>query len=228
MPAPEGGQRLSPEHPVWVADGAVHVNGRVVLREGVLEMFACPPATKEHESVVAVESPAFLLHTALLAVGAEPGGPVKFNPKYKPPSGTPIEVVVYWSAEDGKKTSAKAQDWIRHTDTKEAMDLPFVFAGSGFWTDPDTGQQHYLAESGELICVSNFGAAMLDVPAPSTQQNGELWFEPFTERIPPIETPVQLVLRPVKEKGAKKPTQEAAPVATEQAHSPTAQQPPRR
>lgn len=196
--APAGARQLDAKQPVWVdADaGRVYVDGFVTLREGVLEMFACPAGTKEHESIVAVDAPAMLIHTALLAVGAEPGTPVRFQPDYKPPTGTEIVVSIEWTAK-GESQSAKAQDWIRNAETGEAMKLPFVFAGSGFWTDPDTKKNHYLAEGGDLICVTNFGAAMLDVPAPSTQVNDELWFEPFTERIPPVDTPVRLVLKPI-------------------------------
>src|SRR5690606_33238231 len=77
------------------------------------------------------------------------------------------------------------------------MTLPWVFAGSGFWLDEETGKQHYQAESGDVICVSNFSSAMLDVPAESTNANAGLFFEAFTERIPPLGTPVRLVLTPV-------------------------------
>lgn len=186
---------------MWVdgPNGRVAVDGRVCLREGVLEMFACPTNTKEHESVVAVDAPAFLLHTALLAIGAEPGKPVRFEPEFRPPSGPRIEVTVAWTDADGEARTASAQSWIRDTETGAAMKLPFVFAGSGFWTDPDSGRQRYLADAGDLICVSNFGTAMLDVPVASTQANGELLFEPFTERIPPIDTPVRLWLKVKRE-----------------------------
>lgn len=207
MPAPEGAKQLAPDEEIWVdaKQKRVYVNGRVVLREGVLEMFACPKGTKEHESVIAVKSKAFLIHTALLAVGAEPGKPVQFEPKFIPPHGTEIDITIVWFQEAGdgqekRLKSAKAQDWIRNVDTKEAMQLPFVFAGSGFWTDPDTGKQRYLAEAGDLICVSNFGSAMIDVPIESTQSNEGLLFEPFTERIPPEETPIRMVLTPVDKK----------------------------
>lgn len=208
--APAGARQLDAKQPVWAdADaGRVYVDGLVTLREGVLEMFACPAGTKEHESIVAVDAPAMLIHTALLAVGAEPGTPVRFQPDYQPPTGTEIVVSIEWTA-NGETQSARAQDWIRNAETGEAMKLPFVFAGSGFWTDPDTKKNHYLAEGGDLICVTNFGAAMLDVPAPSTQANDELWFEPFTERIPPVGTPVRLVLTPVTGKGPKNETPSA-------------------
>lgn len=203
---PAGARRLDPEQPVWIDAQAsrVFVDGRVVLRDGALEMFACPAGTKEHESVVAVDAPALLIHTALLAVGAEPGSPARFEPEYRPPTGTEIAISVEWE-EGGERRSSPAQEWVRNVDTGKAMELPFVFAGSGFWTDPDTKKNYYLAESGDLICVTNFGAAMIDVPAPSTQANEELWFEPFTERIPEVDTPVRLVLEPQAKAANKRP-----------------------
>lgn len=215
LPPPENAKQLDPKQPVWIDEGrtCVMVDGRVVLREGVLEMFACPAGTKEHEAVVAIDAKAYLVHTGLLLVGAEEGTPVRFQPEYKPPTGTEIEVQVEWTA-DGKPQKARAQDWVRDVKTKQSMALPFVFAGSGFWTDPDTGKQHYLADAGDFICVSNFGAAMLDVPAPSTAANGELWFEPFTERIPPIGTEVRVVLTPKKGDGKPAPVKEAKQSAT--------------
>lgn len=200
MDPPPGTRCLDPERPVWVDPEAekVFVDGTVVLREGFLEMFACPRGTKEHESVVAVDCKAMVLHTALLAIGAEPGKPVRYQPEYRPPSGDEIEVGLEWIDEHGAKQSARAQDWVRHSKTGKAMQLPFVFAGSVFQTDAATGRRHYLAEQGDLICVSNFGDAMLDVPAPSSKSNDALWYEPFTEHIPPVDTPVRLVLRVAK------------------------------
>ncbi|QDT69137.1 hypothetical protein MalM25_20650 [Planctomycetes bacterium MalM25] len=198
MAPPAGARRMDPEQPVWVDpdEGVVHVDGRVTLRQGVLEMFACPAGTKEHESIVGVDAAAELLHVALLAVGAEPGAPVQFHPEYVPPRGTVIEVRVHWQ-EGEEKRSADAQEWIRRTDTGAVMKLPFVFAGSRRWTDPESKKTHYAAQAGDLICVSNFTSAMLDVPVASTDANDGLLFEPFTERIPPVDTPVRLSLRPV-------------------------------
>ena len=61
--------------------------GQVCLREGQMEMFACLKNTKEHESVLAVPTEAFVVHAALMAVGAEPGNPARFRPKYQPARG---------------------------------------------------------------------------------------------------------------------------------------------
>lgn len=198
LPAPEGAKPLLKPNRAWIdaENGAVLVDGYVSLREGMLEMFACPVGTKEHESVVAVYCRAQVVHAALLALGAETGTPVQFEPEFKPPTGTEIDIEVRWLDEDGNWQSAQAQDWVKDTTTGKAMDHPWVFAGSGFWKDEETGREYYMAETGDFICVSNFTTATLDIPAESSQVNEGLLFEAFTEHVPPLGTPVRLVLKP--------------------------------
>jgi hypothetical protein len=196
---PEGAMRAdaNPDFDVWIDPQrrAVIVHGVVCFRDGPLEMFACPRQTKEHESVVSVNSSAQLIHAALLGIGAETGQPVQFLPEFRPPSGTEIEIQVEWDDEIGERQTARAQDWVRDARTQAAMEQPWVFAGSGFWKDA-AGVEHYQAEAGDLICVSNFASATLDIPVESTQANEGLAFEAFTERLPPLGTPVRLILTP--------------------------------
>jgi hypothetical protein len=202
LPEPKGAKRLSPKYDVWVdaKEKAVIVDGQISLREGMLEMFACTRNTKEHESIISANTKAYLVHAALLSVGAEPGRAVQFMPKYRPPSGTEIEVQVRWFDERGKERTARAQDWVKDARTGKAMTHAFVFAGSYFWTDEETGKKYYQAERGDFICVSNFGTAMLDIPIESSQTNTELAFEAFTKHIPPLGAPVRLVLKPKTKK----------------------------
>lgn len=208
LPPPEGAQKLSPEFDIWLdAEGkAVLIDGVVTLREGLLEMFACLKQTKEHESVVALNTRAYLVHAALLRIGAKPGTPVAFDGAYHPPTGSKIEVSVAWLSPEGDWKRARAQDWVCDYRTKKPMTLDWVFAGSGFWRDETTGQQRYLAESGDLICVSNFSSATLDVPAESTQSNEGLMFAAFTERIPPLGTPVRAALSVGNARNAGEPS----------------------
>jgi hypothetical protein len=202
---PPGMKRLMPQYDVWVdpKNKRVVADGSVVLREGQLEMFACPKGTKEHESVVAVDAQAYVIHAGLLAVGAEAGTPVAFQPEYKPATGPEVDVEVVWRDAQGTVHNDKAQNWVRDAKTGKAMESPWVFGGSGFWTDDVTGKKYYLAESGDLICVSNFPSAMLDLPVQSSQDNEQLLYEAFTERIPPIGTRVRLVLTPKAKKDDK-------------------------
>src|SRR5262245_25214794 len=198
LPEPKGARRLAPDSDVWVdpKEGVVIVDGMVCLREGMLEMFACTRNSKEHESIVSVNSKAFLVHTGLLALGAVAGHPVQFVPEYKPPTGTEIEVLVQYTNEDGNEETVRAQEWIKDIRTNKPMEYPFVFGGSLFWTDPDTGKKYYQAERGDFICVSNFGTAMLDIPVKSSAENDDLAFQTFTDKIPPLWTPVRLILKP--------------------------------
>ncbi|GIW92094.1 MAG: hypothetical protein KatS3mg110_0135 [Pirellulaceae bacterium] len=190
--------RLSRTEPIWIDRQKkwVVVDGEVCLRSGTLEMFACPKGTKEHESIVSVPVRPFLVHAGLLAVGAKPGKPVQFVPQYVPASGTEIAVWVLWKDKEGKPHRAPAQQWIRDVRSKQPMPHAWVFAGSSVRRHPDTGQSIYQADGGDFICVSNFPTAMLDLPVESSQAEGELLFEAFTEHIPEVGTPVRLVLIP--------------------------------
>ena len=194
-----GIRRVAKDYELWVdlKQKLVVVGGQICLREGQLEMFACPKGTKEHEAIVSVNCrETGLIHAALLAVGAQPGKPVSFDPVYRPASGPIVDVHVLWQDEAGKKNRVRAQEWIKELRSDKPMTHPWVFAGSGFWKDETTGQQYYQADGGDLICVSNFPSAMLDLPIESTQANSELLYIAFTERIPRVGTKVRLVLIP--------------------------------
>jgi len=195
--ANQGLVKLSKTNDVWLDPKrkAVVVDGQVCLRAGQLEMFACPKGTKEHESVVALKCLAEEVHAGLLRVGAMPGTPVRFEP-YKPATGQIIDVYVLWKDEQGAKHQVRAQDWVRLARTDKVMPYDWVFAGSSFAKDEETGREYYRANGGDLICVSNFPTAMLDLPVASSDANADLMFDAFTDHIPPKGTPVRVVLIP--------------------------------
>jgi hypothetical protein len=193
---PKNATRLVPDGRVWVDGkrGLVIVDGYVTLRKGQLEMLACPTGTKEHESIIAVFAAARHIHAGLLAAGAEQGAPTKFEP-YRPATGTTIKVSVLYRDSEGKNHVDPAQKWIRRMGTNKEMPYDWVFAGSGFYKDVDTGEQRYLGDSGDLICVANFPTATMDLAVESAAANSGLVFEAFTENIPPMHTLVRLVLK---------------------------------
>jgi len=245
---------------------------RVVLREGLLEMLLCKNQTKEHESILAIDAPAYVIHTGLLALGCKPGTPVRFEPKFQFPTGQHVAIYLNWKDKQGKAHRTKAQEWIRHVtrrfylqplaelpaevefpeesimrydrENKELhwfgimsksqrdqflklsqdkiyqaaiekiyrdsqpkpMSAHWVFPGSGFYKDEQTGERMYLAEEGYVICVANFGAAMLDV-ARKSSASGEtnLLYEANPERVPPLGTEVTVELIPVQPEQANAP-----------------------
>jgi hypothetical protein len=228
LPPPAGARPLPEPDQVWVDTKRrqVLVDGYISLQEGYLEMFACTVGTKEHESIVALRTRAYVVHAALLAIGAKPGHPVQYQPDFAPPTGAEIEVEVRWLDPQGKWQSARAQEWIRDAQTKAPMQQPFVFAGSDMWQDPETGQRHYLADAGDFICVSNFSSAMLDVPIESSQSNDGLLFEANPQRVPALGTPVRVLLtpkpphqKPIPKKPAPLPPTKPSPPANTQSVS---------
>jgi hypothetical protein len=210
--APDGLVRLSQKHDVWIDTKrkAVVVDGKICLREGQLEMFACPKGTKEHESIVALNVLPEQVHAGLLAVGAKKGTPVRFDPEYKAATGEIVDIFVLWKDADGKSHEVKAQEMIKNVKTDKPMEFDWVFAGSGFFKDEQTGREHYQANGGDFICVSNFPSATLDIPVPSTDTNGALLFTAFTENIPPKGTEVRVILAPRLKKADGTPADKPA------------------
>lgn len=209
-----GLRRLAPKEEVWVdlERKRVVVGGAVALDRGPIEFFACPQLTKEHESVIAVKASARLVHAALLAIGLEPGKPVSFDPIYAPATGPAVRLTLRWKDDAGTVHEADARTWVRNARTGKELDTEWVFAGSSLWKDA-TGVEHYQADAGDFICVSNFPTATLDLPIESSQSNEALLFEAFAGRVPPVGTVVDIVLtsaRRAAEAGPRRPAAEAA------------------
>lgn len=179
----------------------VLVNATVCLRKGQLEQLLTRKRTKEHEAVLSADVDARNIHLALTLAGAVEGSPVKFRPKFMPPTGGAVKISLEY-AEKGKTVRVPAQSWIRNIKTKKDLDTDWVFAGSMLFQDPldMTKKPHYAANDGDVICIANFDSALLDVPFSSAKDNDDLAFEAHTERIPALETPVVVILEPIPAK----------------------------
>lgn len=263
---------INPQGSVLVdkAGKRVLLKTRVVLKRGALELFCCLKQTKEHESILVVDSKAQDVHAALLLIGAKPGKPVRYDPEFKPPEGMIVDLFVQWIDQQGKLHREPAQTWVRRATQRyfvaalatlpkdveitEESDLRYdskhrelfwfgvmnenqrdywrnqvddaefrkaidkiyeesqiremtadwVFSGSFFGQDEDLKKEFYAAEDGDLICVSNFSNATLDVNSESGNSNASLLYEAYTERVPPLDTEVTLELIPRFEKRTEK------------------------
>jgi len=171
-----------------------------LARRLTLEQLLTRKNTKEHEAVLSADIDARDLHKALLLTGARVGSPVQFAPKYKPASGQAIKITCEYQ-QKGKTISINAQEWVRDANTKKVLNHDWVFAGSRFVPNPlENNKPIYLANDGDVVCVSNFESALLDLPIKSSKANSELVFEANTERIPPVGTKVTVIFEPVPEK----------------------------
>ncbi|MCY2937140.1 MAG: YdjY domain-containing protein [Planctomycetota bacterium] len=176
----------------------------VVLRKGQLEEFLCRKNQKEHESILAGDFDARDIHTTLLLANGKAGSPVSYQPTYKAASGSRVKVSVRHPGKDGKVLEEDARRWVKNTSTLKELESDWVFAGSSLFDNPDDPKNPiYLANQGDVICLSNFNTAMLDLPIESSQKAADLLFEAWTDRIPPIGTRVTVVLEVVGERQEK-------------------------
>ncbi len=152
------------------------------------------------------------VHAALLAIGAKQGTPTKFEP-YAAATGSTIKVHVLWRDAKNEKNVKPAQYWIRDAATNKEMPYDWVFAGSILAKDPDTGEELYLGDSGDLLCVANFPTATLDIAVESVAANAGLVYAAYTERIPPLFTTCRLVLQPTTEAPKKDLSLKSEPAA---------------
>jgi hypothetical protein len=90
------------------------LKSQVCLRKGSLELLCCLKQSKEHEAILSIDTKAYVVHTGLLAIGAEVGAPVQFEPEFKPAGGQKIDIFVNWTEATGKQKRVSAQEWIRY------------------------------------------------------------------------------------------------------------------
>lgn len=198
----------------------VDLEAKVCLRSAeFLEMLACTPDSREHESLLVLEAEPSMIHVGLLLLGLEPGKPLHYDrafdpPKLVPATGPEIGVYVVYKVA-GREREVPANRWVNDSKNDEMMEgNTWLFAGSV--TSDVEGKKVYLADiNGSAISLVNFGDDLLTLPNKMTQANdshGKVWV-PRTDAIPKVGTEVRLRLRPVGENGndAAPPDPEPAP-----------------
>jgi hypothetical protein len=182
----------------------VLVSGTICLQKGALELLMTRKNTKEHEAVIAADVDARDLHSALLLAKAEAGAPVQFQPRYQPARGQKIKITVEYQSPDKTKPGivrVDARELIRDVNTRKTLTHSWVFTGSKLIQNPlDKNKVIFLANDGDLVCVSNFESALLDLPIKRSKENAELVWEANSDKIPPEKTPVTVIFEPEPDK----------------------------
>lgn len=180
----------------------VDLNATVVLRQGGwLELLACTPDSRTHESILAVHALPSHVHLALLTLGLEPGAPMKWHlegEKYvpTPAHGPKVAVTIVVPQADGQTREVPANEWFVDKQTGQSPpDNVWLFAGSMF--DEGHDPPRYRADvEGSVISLVNFGDEVLARPTDKTNQSDQGMLRPNTERIPEVGTKVTIRLRP--------------------------------
>lgn len=172
----------------------VEIDSEVVLREGPLELLACSPQTREHESILVVKAKPLNILRAMGLIGLEPGSPVRYDEKtdrWSPASGESLDLRVRCEgAPPGEPVSATS--WLADTKSgKPPARIDWIFAGSR----AVAGGRFGADLEGTVACVVDFDTALISPATQHSADNEELWLKANTEAIPPRGTHCTLLVR---------------------------------
>jgi len=181
-------------------------DANVCLRKGFLELLVCRRPTKdvqskEHESILSTDARGADVHAALMLLGLTRGKPAELMPAREgqrevalPPRGPELKVILRWKDSDGKQRQVAPAKWLAAPKgRKQPPTDKWVFVGSEIMPDG----KYWADSSGDIISLSNFASAVIDVPFKSTSVNDALEFITNTAAIPPKGTRVEVVLTPM-------------------------------
>ncbi len=209
-PAGQGKPRvLKSEHmQIDLANRKITIDAAVALLDNhdYLEFVLSGWGEKTHESLLHTKATGKQIHFGLLMLGLQRGIPPEWiyvgqQPHFLPPRGPKVDLSVRWTDKKGKQHDKPVSAFIKKTG-KNAPEPPetFVFIGSEVLVDG----AYWADQNGELISVSNFASAVLDVPFRSSDKEGQLAFMVDRKTLPKRGTAVQLILT-VQADAAKSP-----------------------
>jgi len=170
-----------------------------------LEVIACIPDTKEHETLVVTEARPSHVHAALLMLGLAPGKPGSWEwveQKLVPhqPAGDRVRVDFIYTDQEGLQHIDPANLWVKHDGTNEPLQGgEWIFAGSRM-LDHGFGEMYNADGVGTLIGLATFGSETLAWPttfSPDSETDEPVWVADPTH-VPPVGTPVVVRLTPVR------------------------------
>lgn len=191
----------------------VDIEGKIILplQADWLELLACAPKSREHESIISLDAKPSHVHGALMLIGLKPGAPLRAERvgdewKYHPPTGPKIAVTVLYEKE-GKTIEVPVNEWILDQKTKKPLaDNIWLFTGSKLYESD--GKNIYIADiEGNILSLVNFGDEVLarynDKRGGQGGGGGNDAWAANSKAIPPTGTKIILRLTPVKEEEKK-------------------------
>ena len=195
----------------------VELDGEVVLREGPLELLACSPGTREHESIVAVAARPLHIRQALGLIGLEAGRPCTYDAagdRWLPAAGDRLLIEVRYQTGGGTRT-VNVWEWMIDTKHGERPALrEWVFCGSRMLRD-----NVFAADAdGAVVCVVDFDTALIGLAETHSADNALLWVAANPEEVPPAGSPCTLLVRAAGEPNQGSHGQPTSrPLSTDQA-----------
>ena len=172
----------------------VELAAEVAMREGPLELLACSPQTKEHESILIVRARPLHVFQAMGLIGLESGSPVRFDEGMQrriPATGESLDLRIRCET-PFPKNEVSATSWVVESGSeKPPAKLDWIFSGSR----SDAGGRFGADLEGTVVCLVDFDNALISLATPHSADNEVLWLKANTEAIPPRGTRCTLLVR---------------------------------
>ncbi|MBN1346316.1 MAG: hypothetical protein JXQ73_26750 [Phycisphaerae bacterium] len=177
----------------------VELTGKIALRQGALELFACATdrygGDKTHESIVLLDARPLHVFQALGLIGLQPGRPARWDAKKNaihPATGQTLELGVEW-LDDGRRRRVDASEWMRRIDDPKAPlgPLPWVLAGSA----PSQDDGILADEDGTVATLVDFDGSIIGLSVHHPRDYDQMWIEARTEKVPQLDMPVTVLVR---------------------------------
>ncbi len=183
-----------------VKNRRITIDAEVTAPTTALEFLLVRSGAKEYESVLRSKVKGSDLHAALLALGLMPGKPARWidqdqgDPRFAPPEGPAVSISLRWKDKQDKVHEQPASSWMAPAGRKK-VNMPdrWVFIGSQFLPDG----RYWADVDGEIISVSNFASAVLDVPFESSNKEALMDFVSNAKAMPPAGTKVEMIIEPL-------------------------------
>ena len=160
-----------------------------------LEFFCVSSGGNEYESVLRTDAKPSGLNFALLALGLQPGAPVKYvqaTNQWLAPHGPPLEMTCEFE-KGGKQYVVPANRVMRNNKTKKEVEpMTWIYTGSKVMEDGRYGAD----EAGYLISVLNNELSVIDIPVLAGRSTNTREWELNTDLLPPPGSKVTLVIEP--------------------------------
>lgn len=169
----------------------IRIPGRVNMEKGMIELVACGPGGKLHESILVLDVVPYHLQVGLLLLGLRFVGGPEYQGDPRTPLGDSVEIQASWTLA-GKTTTVRIEDLVWDIPHKRMMEhTPWVFVGSKLL------QGQFMADAEKsLITTYHDPFTILDNPLPSGSDD-EL-YKVNWNIVPPKGTPVEVVIKALK------------------------------
>lgn len=182
--------------------GAIEVPGWVNMQEGLIEVFACAPGGKVHESVIVLDCLPSGVHAGLLALGVNAGSPVEYGDEdtYRAPQGEGIIIEVRYQTAQGKTEQVRAEDWIWNPTEERSMEhVAWLFTGS--FMQPSLPQKETYAADYVKSIITTYHDPSTVIENPLLTGQDDTIFYANKNRVAPVGTPVTVLFRRDKAEG---------------------------